>query len=78
LLSRLIAIMLGRLRMSVADCITAYLVLSEPVFHQIGPRWERRFDTEELVGALKELVKQQGLPEAVLLKNTLEETGCRA
>lgn len=34
LISRLIAVMLGRLRMSVADCIASYLKLSERVFRK--------------------------------------------
>ncbi|KAF2874191.1 hypothetical protein BDV95DRAFT_616739 [Massariosphaeria phaeospora] len=78
----LIAVMLGRLRMSVADCITAYLSLSDRVFrktqHRVTVRGkvQGRFNAEELMRAVKEVVKQQGLPEAVLLKD-VPEAGCR-
>jgi hypothetical protein len=60
----LIAIMLGRLRMSVADCITAYLSLSERVFRKTRHRVtvkgqvQGRFNAEQLAQAVKEVVKQ--------------------
>jgi hypothetical protein len=79
---RLIAIMLGRLKMSVADCITAYLSLSDCVFcktrHRVTIKGQvqGRFDAEELVRAIKEVVKQQGLQENALLKDT-PEAGCK-
>ncbi|EMD96375.1 hypothetical protein COCHEDRAFT_1167485 [Bipolaris maydis C5] len=71
----LIAIMLGRLKMSVADCITAYLSLSDRVFRKTRHRVtvkgqiQGRFDAEELARAIKEVVKQQGLQEDALLKD---------
>ena len=71
----LIAIMLGRLRMSVADCITAYLSLSDRVFRKTRHRVtvkgqvQGRFDAEELARAVKEVVKQQGLQDDALLKD---------
>jgi hypothetical protein len=74
--------MLGRLRMSVADCITAYVSLSDRVFrktrHRVTVRGkvQGRFDAEELARAVKEVVKQQGLPEAALLKD-VPEAECR-
>jgi hypothetical protein len=81
-LPRLIAIMLERLKMSVDDCITAYLALSDRVFRKVryGMMGKNlgRFNAEELAWWLKEVVKQQGLPEAVLLKDIFEEAGCRA
>jgi hypothetical protein len=70
--------MLGRLRMSVADCITAYLSLSDRVFRKtrhrvtIKGQVQGRFDSEELAQAVKEVVKQQGLPEDALLKDAPE------
>jgi N-acetylglutamate synthase-like GNAT family acetyltransferase len=70
--------MLGRLKMSVADCITAYISLSERVFRQTRDRVtvkgqvQGRFDAEELVQAIKEVAKQQGVPEHALLKDTPE------
>jgi hypothetical protein len=81
-LPRLIAIMLERLKMSVDDCITAYLALSDRVFRKVryGMMGKNlgRFNAEELAWWLKEVVKQQGLPEAVLLKDIFEEADCRA
>jgi hypothetical protein len=68
--------------MSVADCIAAYLSLSNRVFcktrHRVTVkgRVQGRFDAEELVQAVKEVVRQQGLQEDALLKNTAE-AGCK-
>ncbi|RYN57987.1 hypothetical protein AA0117_g13189 [Alternaria alternata] len=78
----LIAVMLGRLRMSVADCITAYLSLSDRVFRKTRHRVtvkgqvQGRFDADELARAVKEVVRQQGLPEDALLKD-IPEAGCK-
>jgi hypothetical protein len=74
--------MLGRLRMSVGDCIAAYLSLSDRVFRKIRHRVtvkgqvQGRFDAEELVRAVKELVRLQGLQDDALLKDT-PEAGCK-
>ena len=74
----LIAIMLGRLKMSVGDCITAYLSLSDRVFRKTRHRVtvkgqvQGRFDAEELARAVREVVMQQGLQENVLHKDTPE------
>ncbi|KAH7072022.1 hypothetical protein BKA63DRAFT_554892 [Paraphoma chrysanthemicola] len=71
----LIAIMLGRLKMSVADCIAAYLSLSKRVFcksrHRvtIKGKVQGRFDSEELARAVREVVAAQGLPDDALLKD---------
>lgn len=70
----LIAIMLGRLRMSVDDSIEAYLSLSSRVFKKKAHRitWKGkirgRFDSEELARAVKEVISKQNLPEDTLLK----------
>ena len=70
--------MLGRLKMSVSDCITAYLSLSDRVFRKTRHRVtvkgqvQGRFDVEELARAVREVVRQQGLPEDALLKDTPE------
>jgi hypothetical protein len=68
----LIAIMPGRLKMGVADCIAAYLSLSDRVFrktrHQVTVR---AASTQRLVQAMK-VVRQQGLHEDALLNNTAE------
>jgi thiaminase len=74
--------MLGRLRMSVADCITAYLSLSERVFRKIRHRvtikgkLQGRFDSEELAQAVREVIKQQGLQEDALRKDD-PEANCK-
>jgi hypothetical protein len=68
--------MLGRLRMSVAECIVVYLSLSARVFrktrHRVTARGKMRgrFDSEELVRAIKEVVVQQDLQADELLKDT--------
>ncbi|CAN9175299.1 unnamed protein product [Alternaria alternata] len=78
----LIAVMLGRLKMSVGDCITAYLSLSDRVFRKTRHRVtvkgqvQGRFDADELARAIKEVVKQQGLEEDALLKD-VPEAGCK-
>jgi hypothetical protein len=70
--------MLGRLKMSVGDCIVAYVSLSDRVFRKTRHRVtvkgqvQGRFDAEELARAVREVVKQQGLPEDALLKDTPE------
>jgi hypothetical protein len=70
--------MLGRLQMSVPDCIDAYISLSDQVFgktrHRVtlNGQVQGRFDAEKLTQAMKEVVKQQGLPEDTLLKNVPE------
>jgi hypothetical protein len=74
--------MLGRLRMNVADCITAYLSLSNRVFrktrHRVTSKGQvqGRFDSEELARAVREVVKQQGLQEDELLKDA-PDAGCK-
>jgi hypothetical protein len=67
--------MLGRLRMSVDECIGAYLSLSDDVFHKkrhrvtIKGKVQGRFDSEELERAVKAIVKERGYDEEVLLKD---------
>jgi hypothetical protein len=68
--------MLGRLRMSVAECIVVYLSLSARVFrktrHRVTVRGKMRgrFDSEELARVIKEVVVQQGLQADELLEDT--------
>jgi RecB family endonuclease NucS len=75
---RLIAVMLGRLRMSVPECIDAYISLSDRIFRKTRHRMtmrgrvQGRFNAEELTQAVKEVVKQQGLQEDTLLKDAPE------
>ena len=74
--------MLGRLKMSVGDCITAYLSLSDRVFrktrHRVTVKGQVQgcFDAEELARAVREVVTQQGLLEDALLKDA-PEAGCK-
>jgi hypothetical protein len=74
--------MLGRLKMSIDDCIDAYLSLSDRVFKKKAHRAtvkdniQGRFDSEELIRAVKEVVTKLGLQEDVLLKD-VSETACK-
>lgn len=67
--------MLGRLKMSVADCIDAYVSLSGRIFRKKRHRFslkgniKGRFDSKELEQVVKEIVKGQGLQEDALLKD---------
>lgn len=70
--------MLGRLRISVDEAIKAYLSLSDRVFHKKAHRVtlkgkiQGRFNSDKLARAVREVVKQQGLPEEALLKDAPE------
>lgn len=67
--------MLGRLRMSVDECITAFLSLSDRVFRKtrhgvtVKGQAQGRFDADELARVVKEVLKQQGFKEDTLLKD---------
>jgi hypothetical protein len=67
--------MLGRLRMSIDDCIDAYLLLSDRIFqkkrHRVTVKGDiqGRFDSDVLARAVQEVVVAQGLPENTLLKD---------
>ncbi|KAI9676684.1 MAG: hypothetical protein M1829_003003 [Trizodia sp. TS-e1964] len=71
----LIAIMLGRLKMSIDDCIDAYLQLSDRIFQKkrhrvtVVGKIQGRFDSDELELAVKEVIKAQGVPEGALSKD---------
>ncbi|KAH7126725.1 hypothetical protein B0J11DRAFT_460046 [Dendryphion nanum] len=71
----LIAVMLGRLRMTVDEAIDAYLSLADRVFQKkahrvtVKGKIQGRFDSDELARAVKEVVKRQGLDENALLKD---------
>jgi hypothetical protein len=77
-LARLIAIMLGRLKMSIDECIEAYLQLSDRVFKKkrhrvtVKGKIQGRFDSDELERAVKEVIAKQGLPEDALLKDAAD------
>ncbi|KAL3421684.1 ankyrin repeat protein [Phlyctema vagabunda] len=67
--------MLGRLRMSVAECIDTYIQLSTKVFqkkkHRVTMRGniQGRFDSTELEQVVKEIIREQGLNDNTLLKD---------
>ncbi|KAG9672833.1 phospholipase, patatin family protein, partial [Aureobasidium melanogenum] len=72
----LIAIMLGRLEMSVDECIKTYTELSKDVFHKtrripIGFKGDlkERYDSEALEQAVKKVLRNRGVDEDTQLKN---------
>ncbi len=71
----LIAVMLGRLRMTVDECIAAYTSLSDKVFekksHRVNIRGklQGRFDAGELERAIKQILRARGISEDALLKD---------
>jgi ankyrin repeat protein len=68
--------MLGRLKMSIGECIGAYLQLSDRIFQKkrhgvtVKGKVQGRFDSDELERAVKEVVTKQGFQEDALLKDT--------
>jgi cell shape-determining protein MreC len=63
-IARLIAIMLGRLEMTVDECIDAYVSMMDAVFKKKKHRFKNvrgelqaRFDTRELEEAMKKIIK---------------------
>lgn len=71
----LLAVMLGRLQMTVQECIDAYTALCRKVFvksgHYVNFRGQikGRFDSSELEKAVKSIVQDRGLDENALLKD---------
>ncbi|THW41362.1 phospholipase, patatin family protein [Aureobasidium pullulans] len=72
----LIAIMLGRLDMSVDECIKAYTELSATVFHKkhripvnIRGNLKERYDSKVLEQAIKQIIRDRNLDENTLLKD---------
>ena len=78
----LMAIMLGRLEMTIDECISAYATLSDRIFQKqrhrvkINGQMQGRFDTAELERSVKEIIVQKGLQEDALLKR-LDNTCCK-
>ncbi|KAK3935444.1 acyl transferase/acyl hydrolase/lysophospholipase [Diplogelasinospora grovesii] len=78
----LIAIMLGRLQMTVDQCIAAYTSLSDRVFEKkshrvnIRGRLQGRFDAAELERAVTQIVLGRGHVEDALLKDS-PDAPCR-
>ncbi|KAL9115229.1 MAG: hypothetical protein Q9227_001023 [Pyrenula ochraceoflavens] len=85
LIGRILAIMLGRLRMSVEECEAAYLSMSERIFNPkrgaaniIGRahdawKMEGRFDSNELNAAIWEILDEQGFCTEELLQDPCNE-----
>jgi hypothetical protein len=68
--------MLGRLEMSIDECIKAYTDLSEDVFHKkrripinIKGVLKERYDSKVLELAVKKILRDRNLDENALLKN---------
>ena len=84
---RIIAIMLGRLHMSVEECIAAYVELSNNVFQKkhylpvhINGKLKARFDSTELEKAVRSTVKTQdpgGTEEALLKDPNGSQSQCK-
>ena len=78
----LIAIMLGRLKMTVKECIDAYTTLSDTIFKKkyrrvtLKGKLQGRFDTEALEEAIKDMVTKSGLVVDALLKDE-DERACK-
>lgn len=72
----LIAIMLGRLEMTVDECIAAYQAMSPQIFtklhHRIGLRGnvQGRFDHSAIESAVKDILRKKGLREDELLRDS--------
>lgn len=72
---RLIAIMLGRLKMDIDDCIKAYATLSARAFQKVKHRinlrgkLQGRFDEIALKNAIQDVVAEAGLDRDALLKD---------
>ena len=78
----LIAVMLGRLEMTVDDCIKAYVTLSKEIFSQpkqpsmlsklpsmVGVEMEANYDASKFEAIIKGIITSAKLPEDALLKN---------
>lgn len=68
--------MLGRLEMTVEECIQAYTELSKDVFHKrrtlpvdIKGNVKERYDSKALELAIKKIIRDRKLDEDVLFKN---------
>ncbi|CUA74931.1 Calcium-independent phospholipase A2-gamma [Rhizoctonia solani] len=81
----LIAIMLGRLRMSISEAIEAYVELSDQIFSEHKHRWQDgRFKASLLEKAIKKIVSDHSSSDGEarmfdpLLQNNPQPKGCRA
>lgn len=80
----LIALMLGRMRLNIDQCITAYTKLSLSIFTQLRHRIKLakggtppRFDQAELEKGIKSLLSEHGFREDELLKDPLQIGTCK-
>jgi patatin-like phospholipase/acyl hydrolase len=80
----LIALMLGRMRLSVDDCIDAYTELSPKIFTKLHHRVklstgqsQGRFDHRALEHGIKEILKKYGFAEDTLFKEPLDAGTCK-
>ena len=80
----LIALMLGRLRLTVDDCIEAYSGLSPKIFSKIHHRinlmngeTQGRFNHEALESGIKDLLRKYQLNPESLLKDSDEQHSCK-
>ncbi|KAF2152445.1 phospholipase, patatin family protein [Myriangium duriaei CBS 260.36] len=81
----LIAIMLGRLQMTVDECIQAYGKLSESVFRKplhdnyvdLDGRIQAKFDSRRLGKEIAEIITSHGVPEDALFASDSEDRRCR-
>jgi hypothetical protein len=79
----LIAIMLGRLHMTVDECITEYKKLSPDIFTKIHHRvsWHGRlrgrFDDNALKEGVRSLLKGREIDPEELFKEDSSQPGCR-
>lgn len=81
----LIAIMLGRMRMSVDECIENYKILSRRIFTPVHSKSniagraitklkaEGKFESEPLEQVVKEICRKKGLDESELLKESSDD-----
>lgn len=77
----IIALMLGRLRMSVDECIEEYTALSEMIFSRKKPPLSReRFYPENLESAIKCVIRKKlgNTAEDAPLEDPLAEEACKS
>ena len=78
----LIAIMLGRLRMTVDECIERYIALSDEVFEKkahrikINGKLQGRFDAMKLERTVKQILIDSGLDQEALLQD-ISDAACK-
>jgi hypothetical protein len=72
--------MLGRLEMTIDECIVSYLSLSDQVFQKkahrvtIQGKIQARFDSNKLEQVIKDELRKRGLQEDALMKSSVEAT----